>query len=430
MLVRFCLFMCFFLMLGAADSMKWRGSSMRNEAQDLPTLVSLNANVVRVYAEWKHAQPAIAELDSSLSVASLRASASQWLPAYSASLDWSFLDARVQSAQDSDLGLIVETGDGTANALPGFNGTLMDPNVIGEQLYLAYQYRWVRTCVNRYKQSGVVLWQTENELNEALAESVGGVRLRQLDLLANVWGSWSFLTELLTTLRAAVLDEDPTARTTTNLHTEIDKQIHERFHLPGYYEDAARDWAALVDVMSIDVYPNYLIGTPVRGHAVGERVRTTAAAMANATTTATRPPVMVMECGFARAAVNGTNAMPTSINFTATNQAQFIREAYSSAEAAGSIGFLFFGAWYSHGIEAAYTGQDVSALQVADKAASTGNVGPLMRYSVAHPLYMASTFPGVVERVEHAWGALGAGGEHLAGYQALCDCFNDRNCSQ
>jgi hypothetical protein len=74
-------------------------------------------------------------------------------------------------------------------------GNPADPNLIGVDLYLAYQYRFARAAVKRYK-SVTKLWQIENELNEAFLACLAGQRYLNLSS-ANVWKQMDFLTTLL-----------------------------------------------------------------------------------------------------------------------------------------------------------------------------------------------------------------------------------------
>jgi len=92
----------------------------------------------------------------------------------------------------ANLSLIIELGDGQSNTLPKYKGEPADPNVIGRDLYLAYQYRFVRAAVRRYKDV-CDLYQTENELNEAWLEGFGGQRRQDI---AGAWHDFGFLTQV------------------------------------------------------------------------------------------------------------------------------------------------------------------------------------------------------------------------------------------
>lgn len=46
---------------------------------------------------------------------------------------------------------IMEIGEGSKNLLPKYGNSIADPNLIGKQVYLAYQYRFCRAAVHRYK---------------------------------------------------------------------------------------------------------------------------------------------------------------------------------------------------------------------------------------------------------------------------------------
>lgn len=100
------------------------------------------------------------------------------------------------------------------------------------------------------------MWQTENELNEAWLAAFSGQRREDI---SGAWRKWSFLTTLLSTLRAAVKDEDPNGMTTMNFHTDIPKIAHDALFLKGFYLDAVEDWYSMMDLISFDAFVVFLL---------------------------------------------------------------------------------------------------------------------------------------------------------------------------
>jgi len=259
-----------------------------------------------------------------------------------------------------------------------------DPNIIGEQLYLAYLYRYARASVHRYKDR-VSLWQIENELNEAYFTAVIGWRMFPPVLQSqNSWGNWTFLTQIIETLKLAVQDEQqqqaPPAsaplQALHNFHTDIPEHIHELFHVPGFYLDAVADWQQYLDVVAFDAYPNYVVASPNYGSVVGQR----AANIRNVSDLAATKPVMVMETGFP---VANSSTPPYPVNYTDAGQSSYMTSAFKSLQAAGGTGFCVFGTWPNSGFNAppgGYTQQDLKAINLVQGVYQTGDLAPLLRW--------------------------------------------------
>lgn len=165
-------------------------------------------------------------------------------------MNWHVTDSRVLDYVNAGIVPIIEVSEGTTNGLPTYKGEVADPNVIGADLYLAYQYRFARAAVNRYKKY-CYLYQIENELNEAWLAGFAGQR--RLDL-GGYWRNTTFTTQLLSVLNSAVKDEQPEAWTTTNLHTDIPEFVHQALSLPGYFVDAAKVSCCFWNACSIFKY--------------------------------------------------------------------------------------------------------------------------------------------------------------------------------
>lgn len=165
---------------------------------------------------WRDVTPGgvLEAWNASASVDWFRATASQWLEPYSASLDWSACEASLNSMTAANLTSVMEIGEGTLWCLPRLtNGSVFDPNIVGMEAYLAYQYRYARAVVAHFA-GRIRYWQIENELNEAFLTSMYGWRYNNFTAdierflknattpygLFGAWNSWPFLTQLLTAL--------------------------------------------------------------------------------------------------------------------------------------------------------------------------------------------------------------------------------------
>jgi hypothetical protein len=92
-------------------------------------------------------------------------------------------DARLQRALElliasSSMRLPASHPSHHRQASAASSSTPFDPNIVGEQTYLAYIYRYARAAVHRYK-AMVNIWQIENELNEAYLTAVIGMQVYQ-----------------------------------------------------------------------------------------------------------------------------------------------------------------------------------------------------------------------------------------------------------
>ena len=95
---------------------------------------------MRVYLLWRYVQPMLSSVDQSLRVAQLRhdpARVAQW----AAQQDWRDHDLRCSFYEHTSVQLIGEVGEGTLNGLPRLaSGEVFDPNVVGDETYLAYVF--------------------------------------------------------------------------------------------------------------------------------------------------------------------------------------------------------------------------------------------------------------------------------------------------
>lgn len=190
------------------------------------------------------------------------------------------------------------------------------PDQIGRDRYLGHVYLHARAAVRRYRDR-VHLWQLENELNGA-AETVLGAHWRT----GRSWFDFGFLTAIIEVLSRAVREEDPSALTSHNFHT--DARI-----IRGVYDwrNDVRRWLGFLDIVGVDPYPNYILGWPSRGRAVGRKV-------AQAVAVAEGRPVMVLESGYP--------VRPRLRGMSEGRQAEYVRDAFLSAAEAGASGFYYY----------------------------------------------------------------------------------------
>lgn len=250
------------------------GGSTNGAQEEYDMLHKMGGSHVRLYMLWRYVQPHVTTLEPDLTVSGLRENPAR-ITNWSKSVDWNSCDRQMDMALNASLTPILQVSGGSVYGLPTFtgsgplNGKLMDPNYIGMPLYLAYQYRAARAAVERYG-AHAALYQIENELNEAWLAGFAGQRVS--DALGGAWKNWTFLTELLSTLNMAVKDAKPEAKTTMNFHTDVPESVHKLLNLPGYYVDAVANWSHILDIISFDAYPNYVVASPSLGHVVGERL--------------------------------------------------------------------------------------------------------------------------------------------------------------
>jgi hypothetical protein len=302
------------------------GGSDQGSAVTANALIQSGATHCRVYLLWRYVQQTVHAPLENITVASLRGNPGA-IAAWAAGQDWSETDRRLALYANSSINVIGEVTEGTVMGLPSYGDSFFDPNVVGEDVYLAYVYRAARATVSRYKQR-IHMWQIENELNEAWLASVGGQR--RFQLLGSAWRKWDFLTAVLSTCRMAVKDADPTALVTMNFQTDVAKWVHTALALPGYYEQAVESWHSLLDVISIDAYPNAFVSSPCESATVAQRVSASIAASKGMT-------VFVMEWNYPVAAPSNQQ-LPDVANFSDSRQVACIQETFNAVKAAGGAG--------------------------------------------------------------------------------------------
>ena len=346
-----------FCLCASASATLYLGGSGNGDAASAKAIIESGASHVRVYLMWGFVEPRIkGPLDPSITVANVEANPSL-ISSWAALQNWKELDRRMGLYANSTIKIIGEVGEGTNTGLPRFNDSFFDPNVVGETAYLGYLYRSTRAIVRRYKDR-VALFQIENELNEAWLASIAGQR--KFQFFGSLWRKWDFLTLLLQTLRSAVKAEAPSAPVTMNFHTDVAKWVHDTLLLDGFYENAVQKWAPLLDVISLDAYPNAVVAAPCQSAVIGDRVKKAIAASSGKS-------VFIMETGYPVYGGANQSGLPEVANFTNFNQEQCINASLNAVRASGGKGFMYFKFAESPGIVAppgGFSALDLEALKL------------------------------------------------------------------
>jgi hypothetical protein len=185
---------------------------------------------------------------------------------------------------------------------------IITPDRVGKNNYIALATLFTRAAAMRYKDK-IDYWQVENELNAAGLTVLWGWRK------GKAWWNFDFLTALLVSLVDAIKKEDPKSYVCVNFHTGA----------PGWKRDIGK-WEKYLDIIGIDVYPNYIFAKPVYGKKVGEFVKLARKI--------TKKPVVVIETGYPSG--------PVKRDYSEQNQAKYIKDAAISTKTAGAKGFFYF----------------------------------------------------------------------------------------
>ena len=407
------------LFMALCHGTTYLGGSDQGTALSANALIQSGATHCRVYLLWRYVQQEVKPPLENITVAWLRANPAA-IAAWAAAQDWSETDRRLSLYAQSNITIIGEVTEGTVTGLPKFGESLFDPNVVGEQIYLAYVYRAARATVSRYQQR-VHMWQIENELNEAFLASVGGQR--RFQLLGSAWRRWVFLTTVLETCRAAVKDADPTALVTMNFHTDVAEWVHDALALPGFYEKAVADWHSLLDVISIDAYPNAFVSAPCESALVAQRVGA-------AITASKGMPVFVMEWNYPVAAPSNQQ-LPDVANFSDSRQVACIAATFQAVKAAGGAGVMVFKFAESAGIvppPGGYSALDLEALKLLRLVMENNDdVLYLLQWleSGVHLQYLRTRLPVLLESFQQGAGLLMLNGTARPGYYELAKMFRE-----
>jgi len=327
--------------------------------------------------------------------------------------DWSRSDRRIADRLAHGLRPIPIVGHGYKEYYAAIDGRPAYPDRLGRDHYLAQMYWSVRATVERYDGDGVddapgglviKVWQLENELNQAgLTAAWGWREPGWVAGLNSAWADWDFLTKLLETLHRAVKDADPEALTLMNFHTDVPDRISRLGHAPGWRE-AVRQWKGDMEIIGFDAYPNYYVADPVRGAKVGELVRMIRVA-------APGMPVWGIEVDYPSG--------PAERGFTPEKQAQFLRESYRAARAAGAAGYFKFCVTGPERHETEITARDLEALAKVVPLWEQGRLGALFRWAIVRPRYIQYHFLDVMRTVEGYWGMVTPDGGPKPAWQVM-----------
>jgi hypothetical protein len=371
------------------------------DAGALPLTAQLGVRWVRPAINWGEVEPTLAS--PGLTVAQVKANPGL-VEDYSRSARWSGPDALLGSMTSAGIQGFVIVGHGYAWRLPLFRGVPASPDAIGREQYLGHLYLHVRAAVERYDGDGyldapgiapVRRWQLENELNEAFLTALWGWRQPSFEAATgSAWQDWDFLTRLLDTLVDAVKSSDQGALTAVNFHTDVSDALSASLGKKTWRQ-AIEAWSSKVDIVGVDVYPNYYRAQPVRGAVVGERV-------SEAQRLAGGKPVMVLETGYPSG--------PSAAGFDEAAQDAFIRAAYASAVAAGARGYFHFGSVTRESHEVEITAVDLANLEMVAAAYDGQDASALVGFYLTQTAYIKEHFVKVLQAVEGYWGLVRADG--------------------
>ena len=223
------------------------------------------------------------------------------------------------------------------------------------------------------------------------------------------WRSWDFLTLLLRTLRMAVKDEQPSAQTTMNFHTDVSKTFHTLMFLKGHYEQAVADWAQHMDIISIDAYPNMYVSHPLNVQIIVDRIKKIQAIPA-----AQGKPIIVMETGYPMTN-SSTPAIDPVLDFSEANGAEYILQSTKAIAEAGAQGLIYFKLDFSMGIQpppGGFTQQDVEAMKMISKLYMDEHAADLIKwlFQSGNIEYLQKRMPALLAGIEKGWGLLNYNG--------------------
>jgi hypothetical protein len=112
---------------------------------------------------------------------------------------------------------------------------------------------------------------------------------------------------------------------------------------------------------------------------------------------------------------------PSEAGYDEAKQAQFVRDAFDSAVAAGVRGFFLFGARTSETHAAAITPYDLEQIAYLAGFLESGDAAALLSYALANLDYVQNQLAGVIQAVEGYWGLYRADGTEKASLQVMRD---------
>lgn len=366
---------------------------------DFEKLHEIGASWFRPHILWSDVEPEIKLDDVSLTVEDVQKD-STLIDSYISEMDWgeteTKIDAYLSAGITPFVNLVLGFSGGAVPDLVDGNGDTLglltpDSDLVGKEYYLGRLYLHARAVVRKFM-GKIKYWQVEGELNVAAPTVIWGWRK------GLAWGEWGFLKDVLRISAQAIKEEDPNAIVAMNIQAttlyqiffQQDPMIQEMIKLiepgwpteillqdiinheiiteglisnliipqlkllypssstyytdeelfwiintyrnskPPYLEGEIEDWESFVDVIGVNLYPNYVLADlsgPANGTVVGEVVRRIKLMNLN-------KPIVIFETGYPSA--------PEENEFTEERQAEYIRQAVSSAFREGADGFFYF----------------------------------------------------------------------------------------
>jgi hypothetical protein len=142
------------------------------------------------------------------------------------------------------------------------------------------------------------------------------------------FSDWKFLGEIIRMLANSIKAEHPEALLTHNFQTDLSPKLLHALGQPSWTE-AVELWRTHIDIVGIDLYPNYYDGEKPFENIVQERV-------ALAQKHSCGRPVIILETNYPRG--------PNDRQFDIWRQAEYTSLAINQARTAGAKAILFYGA--------------------------------------------------------------------------------------
>lgn len=232
--------------------------------------------------------------------------------------DWSFYDLLVDELHEANVGVWPVICNGDSKQMPLYDGESIYPGSsdVSYESYLAHAKLHAAAVALRYG-ARIDYYQAENELNAA--------GLQVFPWLSRegyaAWNDWGFQTDLLSTIADAIRLGDNGALISTNFVT-----------VACDWRAMIDDWtsgenADILDIVGVDVYPNYVYGWPIDTHSVGGCVE-------QARQYSNGKPVIVAETGYP--------VKPWYLGFNESNQKVYVRDNMEDAWQEGAVGFFYY----------------------------------------------------------------------------------------
>lgn len=195
----------------------------------------------------------------------------------------------------------------------------------------------------------------------------------------------------MTTIKEAIRAEDPHTPVTTNIETDVAKWAYDAVFAGGFWTEAVTKWAPMLDMLSIDSYPNMATPYPCEANVTADIVRKIRQMVPD-------KKVFLMEAGYW--VVHNASAVPQAEGYTPERQAECALANLNQAIEAGASGMIWFMCKKSSGImppPGGFTELDIEALQhVARLQTSGDDPFDILGFLILHADYFVTRFPKVV----------------------------------